>query len=166
MDKKSVDMKKKEISFDFVDNRSEIAGKANYKKGVKSAKKGVKADLEQTMAINTVDILKKVEGKKATMEEKRSEIVGKYGNSTKKKVNADQVSGKKIKTRKIRKNNVLIKEDANDITQENVENVSLAMIAMLVLFCVVVCFVLGYMLYKIALTNSDTMAFIFRGLWF
>ena len=45
---------------------------------------------------------------------------------------------------------------------ENVETVSLAMIAMMVLFSVVVCFVVGYMLYKIALTNSDTVALIFR----
>lgn len=157
MDKK-VDMEKN-------DNRSELIGKVEIKEGVKKnsvSKKETKVDLEQTIALDTVDILRKGNVKSHTEEEKRSELVGKVGNKKKAKDDSAKVSPKKIRNRKLRVDNVSMKETADDKTQENVENVSLAMIAMMVLFGVVVCFVVGYMLYKIALTNSDTVALIFR----
>ena len=162
MNKKSENIKGKEIT---IDNRSEIEGKVSYKSRVKNTKKDTEVDLDQTIALNTVEIMRKADSKKATSKQKRSEIEGKVGNK-KDEVNNKEVKTQKVKTRKIRPKDVLIKEDETDIIQENVENVSLAMIAMLVLFCVVFIFVLWYMLSKIALTNSDAIALIFRGLSF
>lgn len=166
MDKKSVEMKKKGIDFEVENNRSEIEGKvkaeSRKKVGVVKKTKKTDVDLEQTMAIDTVTLLREGKAKKHTEEEKRSEIATKVGGK-KSKSNTVSSSSKKIKSRKIRINNVSMQENKDDKVQENVENVSLAMIAMFVLFCVVVCIVIGYMLYKIALTNSDIMAVIFNG---
>lgn len=96
--------------------------------------------------------------------EDRSELADKvsYKKKVKLKEESIELKPKKIKSRKIRFNVVSMEETPDDKTQENVENISLAMIAMMVLFGVVVCFVVGYMLYKIALTNSDSVALIFR----
>ena len=155
MNKKSVDIEKNT-------NRSELIGKVEIKESPKKKsvkKEKVNVDLEQTMALDTVELLKKGNVKKHTEEEKRSEIAGKV--SRKKKVkDTNEVESKKSIEKEV---DVISKEEKEeDKVQENVETVSLAMIAMMVLFSVVVCFVVGYMLYKIALTNSDTVALIFR----
>lgn len=155
MNKKSVDIEKNT-------NRSELLGKVEIKESPKKKsvkKEKVNVDLEQTMALDTVELLKKGNVKKHTEEEKRSEIAGKV--SRKKKVkDTNEVESKKSIEKEV---DVISKEEKEkDRVQENVETVSLAMIAMMVLFSVVVCFVVGYMLYKIALTNSDTVALIFR----
>lgn len=155
MNKKSVDIEKNT-------NRSELLGKVEIKESPKKKsvkKEKVNVDLEQTMALDTVELLKKGNVKKHTEEEKRSEIAGKV--SRKKKVkDTNEVESKKSIEKEV---DVISKEEKEeDKVQENVETVSLAMIAMMVLFSVVVCFVVGYMLYKIALTNSDTVALIFR----
>lgn len=162
MDKKSVDMKKKGIDFEVEDNRSEIKGKVkeSAKKKVEVVKKAKKADvdLEQTIALDTVKILREGKAKKHTVEEKRSEIATKVG-AKKTKVTSNKTDGtKKIKSRRVRYDDITMAENQDDKVQENVENVSIAMIAMFVLFCIVVTVVIGYMLYKIALTNSDIMA--------
>lgn len=166
MDKKSVDMKKKGINFEVEDNRSEIKGKVKSedkrKVGVVKKSKSTDVNLEQTMAIDTVTILREGKAKKHSEEEKRSEIADKIGSKKTKSSTTSKNATKKIKSRKIRVNNRPMEENKEDKAQENVETVSLAMIAMFVLFCVVVCVVVGYMLYKIALTNSDIMAVIFR----
>ena len=158
MDKKSVDMKKNE-------NRSELVGKVDIKENDKKKstnKKKVNVDLEQTIALDTVEILRNGKVKAASADEKRSELVGKISN--KKKVELEE--RKKIKSRKLKLNDVSMEETKEDKVDENVESISLAMIAMVVLFCVVVLFVLGFMLQKIALTNSDVVAFIFRTIGF
>lgn len=162
MDKKSVDMKKKGIDFEVEDNRSEIKGKVkeSAKKKVEVVKKAKKADvdLEQTIALDTVKILREGKAKKHTVEEKRSEISTKVG-AKKTKVTSNKTDGtKKIKSRRVRYDDITMAENQDDKVQENVENVSIAMIAMFILFCIVVTVVIGYMLYKIALTNSDIMA--------
>ena len=155
MNKKSVDMVKN-------DNRSELIGKVEIKEG--SRKKNVKkekvnVDLEQTMALDTVELLKRGNAKEHSEEEKRTEIAGKVG---RKKKDKESISCKRVRNRKIRVNNVSMEEIKEDKVQENVETVSLAKIAKMVLFCGVVIVVVGYMLYKIALTNSDVVALIFR----
>lgn len=158
MDKKSVDMKKNE-------NRSELVGKVDIKENDKKKstnKKKVNVDLEQTIALDTVEILRNGKVKAASADEKRSELVGKISN--KKKVELEE--RKKIKSRKLKLNDVSMEETKEDKVDENVESISLAMIAMVVLFCVVVLFVLGFMLQKIAITNSDVVAFIFRTIGF
>lgn len=162
MNKKNESVKVKDVENDVIDKRSEIKGKANSKKGTTVVKKKAKNDLEQTMAIDTVELMRKANTKKATDIQKRSEINGKVAGKKKKIEVEEIVDDNKVK----QEDNVEIVEDDNDTIQENVENVSLAMIAMLVLFCVVFLFVLGYMLSKIALTNSDAIALIFRGLWY
>ena len=161
MDKKSVEIEKNE-------NSSELVGKVKIKEGTKkksASKKNTKVDLEQTIALDTVEILRKGNVKSHSEEEKRSELTGKVNSKKKAKSKeaSSEVKNKKIKSRKIRFDDVSMEETTDDKTQENVENISLAMIAMMVLFGLVVCFVVGYMLYKIALTNSDSMALIFRG---
>lgn len=162
MDKKSVDMKKKGIDFEVEDNRSEIKGKVkeNAKKKVGVVKKAKKpaVDLEQTMALDTVKILREGKTKKHTEEEKRSEISTKVGGKKAKTSSNKTDSIKESKSSKVKYEDITMKENKDDKEQENVENVSMAMIAMFVLFCVVVTFVIGYMLYQIALTNSDIMA--------
>ena len=161
MDKKSVDMKKKGIDFEVEDNRSEIKGKvkenAKKKVGVVKKTKKTDVDLEQTIALDTVKILREGKAKKHTEEEKRSEISTKVGGK-KTKSSKTSEGTKRIKSRKIRYDDITMTENQDDKVQENVENVSIAMIAMFVLFCIVVTVVIGYMLYQIALTNSDIMA--------
>lgn len=171
MDKKSVDMKKKGIDFEVEDNRSEIKGKvkenAKKKVGVVKKTKKIDVDLEQTIALDTVKILREGKAKKHTEEEKRSEIAAKVGGKKAKSASSATGASKKIKSRKIRYDDISMAENQDDKVQENVETVSIAMIAMFVLFCIVVTVVVGYMLYQIALTNSDVMAVstIFKN-WF
>ena len=162
MNKKSEEIKSKDVVEEVIDKRSEIKGKANSKKGTTTVKKKDKNDLEQTMAIDTIELMRKANTKKASDVQKRSEINNKV--SGKKKMVEEIVDSKNVE--QDNKDDVEIVKDDNDTVQENVENVSLAMIAMLVLFCVVFLFVLWYMLSKIALTNSDAIALIFRSLWF
>ena len=106
MDKKSVDMKKKGIDFEVEDNRSEIKGKVkeNAKKKVGVVKKTKKSDvdLEQTIALDTVKILREGKSKKPTEEEKRSEISTKVGGKKTKSTSNNSDDVKKIKSRKLR----------------------------------------------------------------
>ena len=159
MDKKSVEMVNN-------DNRSELIGKVEIKEQKKrraTKKSSVTNDLEKTMAFDTVNILKNSKVKKHSEEEKRSELAGKVASKrVKSKEEKEIKNNSKIKSRKIRINNVSMEETIEDKNQENVENISLAMIAMVILFSVVLFGVVGYMLYKIALTNSDSMALIFK----
>ena len=74
MNKKSVDIEKNT-------NRSELLGKVEIKESPKkkSVKKEiVNVDLEQTMALDTVELLKKGNVKKHTEEEKRSFVKDVY----------------------------------------------------------------------------------------
>ena len=50
--------------------------------------------------------------------------------------------------------------------QENVENISIAVIAIIVLVCAILGTIIGYMLYRIAMGNSVAMALIIKNIVF
>ena len=145
MDKK-VDIKKN-------DNRSELVGKVNIKEDTKkktTAKKEKKVNLEETIALDTVEIMRKGNVKKHSEEEKRSHIAGKFSNKK-----------KSVKKRtSSRTPRVDMTETTDDKFQENVENVSVVMIICIILICFVVGGALGYILYDIAINNSDSISML------
>ena len=168
MDKKSVDMEKN-------DNRSELLGKVEIKEGSnkKVNKKIVDVNLEQTIALD--DVLKVTNPRKHNVEEKRSEITGKFSGNKKnannkeivEKIKEDIVEEVKEKevAEEVKDEENSMKENFEDKIQENVENVSIAMIALILIGCFVVGGVLGYLLYKVAINNSNVLSIIFSGLF-
>lgn len=132
-------------------NRSELIGKVKIKeesKNRESIEKTKKVNLEETIAIDTVEIMRKGNSKKHTEEEKRTHIAGKFSNK-KKSVN------KKINSRTPK---IDMMETTDDRLQENVENVSVVMIICIIIICFAVGGTLGYLLYDLAISNSDSIS--------
>lgn len=134
-------------------SRSELVGKVKIKEETKkkeTVKREKKVNLDETIALDTVEIMRKGNAKKHTEEEKRSHIAGKFSNKK-----------KSVKKRtSSRTPRVDMTETADDKLQENVENVSVVMIICIILICFVVGGALGYILYDIAINNSDSISML------
>lgn len=147
---KKIDKKEENIKNS---NRSELVGKVKIKEETKkkeTVKKENKVNLDETIALDTVEIMRKGNAKKHTEEEKRSHIAGKFSNK-KKQVN------KRINSRTPKVDMI---ETSDDKIQENVENVSVVMIICIIIICFIVGGALGYLLYDLAISNSDGLSMI------
>ena len=180
--KKSLEVDKnkeefKDFSLDNVEKyltekRSEVINKVDLKVGIckKVKEKDLKVIIE-TIAEKNEEILKRksVEKivKKATLEDKRSEIVDKVilnsfdGNKVVKD-GLDEEPIKSIDAMRLEEINEQKLEELEDEVQENVEKISIAMVLLVVLICAIVGIGIGYMLYKIAMNNSNVVGMIFR----
>lgn len=137
-----------EIEDKFDDN--EISSKHNFDN--KKRMENVEIKLEDTLALDVV--VTDLEIEKVNNDDRRMELVGmiednskanvKVNNEDKTDINFDEVDDE-LKEEKI---------------QENVENISLAMIIFVVVSCLVVGGIVGYMLYKIAMNNSNVLSSI------
>lgn len=104
--------------------------------------------------------------KVATLDEKRSEIMGKFLDILEK----DDIKNKEEDNSNINEIVGMTLEEVNeqkleeleDEIEEDVENISIAMIIIIVLVCSVVGTIIGYMLYKLAMNNSNLATVIFR----
>lgn len=135
----------------LIDDRSEINGKFdnNEKSKERSALSAIRREmvdvkLEDTIALN--DIIGDASNIKLNEKDKRTELDGMFSNK------------KKVKENK----NVDIKEEINikiddelleDKIQETTENISLAMVIIIVISCLVIGANVGYILYRIALNG-------------
>ena len=142
--------------------RSEIFDKFNLDKNSVSyiTKKDNKKDLninnkfEYTLELNK--LIENVEIKALDEIEKRTEILGKFSDNKEVKIN-DKVEYD------FNDNEI---EELKDDVQENVENISIAMIILIIVICSIVGTIIGYMLYRIAISNSNDILFncVFRSL--
>lgn len=121
------------------DKRDEVKDKANFVNSDTGEKEEVEVDLVDTVALN--DVLNEINVREASVEEKRSEIDGKFEI---KKENTEVLSD----TVNSNENEI---EELEDKVQESVENISIAMIVAIILICFVVGTIIGYMLYRIAM---------------
>lgn len=135
----------------LIDDRSEINGKFdnNEKSKERSALSAIRREmvdvkLEDTIALN--DIIGDASNIRLNEKDKRTELDGMFSNK------------KKVKENK----NVDIKEEINikiddelleDKIQETTENISLAMVIIIVISCLVIGANVGYILYRIALNG-------------
>lgn len=132
-------MNKKSMVVEKSDKRDEVKDKANFVNSDTKEKEEVEVDLVDTVALN--DVLNEINVREASVEEKRSEIDGKFEI---KKENTEVLSDA------VNSNENEI-EELEDKVQESVENISIAMIVAIILICFVVGTIIGYMLYRIAM---------------
>ena len=148
-----------EVVNDSFDNRSEInnkfdedeiSSKHNY--DTKKRMENVEIRLEDTLALDTV--VTDLEIEKVNENDRRSELIGMI----------DDNSNDEVKVNNEDKTAINIDETEEELKedkiQENVENISLAMIIFVVVSCLVVGGIVGYMLYKIAMNNSNMLSVI------
>lgn len=140
----------------LIDDRSEINGKFDNNEESKKhsdknneRRKNVEVKLEDTIALNNV--IDNVSNIKLNEEDKRTELNGKINKKNGDKFeNKVEVDGEKEVNIKVEDN---ILEDEDDKIQETTENVSLAMVIIIVISCLVIGANVGYILYRIALNG-------------
>lgn len=145
------------VEADDILDRTEIIGKfnidSNSRKHSDNRKKNRKdVDLSNINFNDTIaldGVVKKISSKKIEITEKRSEIVGKFGTKKPKEEDKDIYVGENL-------------DNIVDEVQENVENISIAMIICIVIGCGIVGTIIGYLLYKIAMNNSNVMTIMFN----
>lgn len=145
------------VEADDILDRTEIIGKfnidSNSRKHSDNKKKNRKdVDLSNINFNDTIaldGVVKKISSKKIGITEKRSEIVGKFGTKKPKDEDKDSYVGENL-------------DNIVDEVQENVENISIAMIICIVIGCGIVGTIIGYLLYKIAMNNSNVMIIMFN----
>lgn len=140
----------------LIDDRSEINGKFdnNEKSKEHSAenkerRKNIEIKLEDTIALDNV--IEDVSNIKLSEEDKRTELNGMFNNN--KKVKVEEKKEEVIKEEINAKVEEEILEDKEDKIQEATETISLAMVILIVVSCLVVGSIVGYMLYRIALNG-------------
>lgn len=165
---KNMELNFVEEYFDYM--RSEIINKFEIEEIIKKQTTDEKLELiinkvtEKQKELSKRKPIEK-EVKKASFEDKRSEIVGKFMEIdsviAENENRNDKIFEKSLNeidnsviNDKFDDNSEENIENADDKVQENVENISIAMIVLVVVFCLVVGAVVGYMLYSIAMSNS------------
>jgi len=151
----------------FSFKRSEIIKKFNIDNEVKG--KITKEELElivrvieeKNKKINEISPIK-VEVSPSKLEDRRSEIVGKFEVKDDLEIKEDIKRVSETRIEELTEES----EELEDKVQENVENISIAMIIIIVLVCSIVGTIIGYMLYKIAMGNSVAMVLIFKNFIF
>lgn len=156
-----------EIKKHFSLKRSEIVTKYNCLKEVSN-------EISDNQLNNIVNIvveksknfkkLVPVDVKIADLVDRRSEIVDKFVSKSVNEIAvAHNESTDQLNEVKVEKLN---DEELEDKVQENVENISIAVIAIIVLVCAILGTIIGYMLYRIAMGNSVAMALIIKNIVF
>ena len=148
--------KKTDGGVSLIDDRSEINGKFDNNEESKKhsaenneRRKNIKIKLEDTIALDNV--IEDVSNIKLSKEDKRTELNGMVSKnenvSIEEKNEIDVKEGVNIKIEEE------ILDDKEDKIQETTENISLAMVILIVVSCLVIGSIVGYMLYRIALNG-------------